>query len=479
MKIVTKLKIFGTFAAVLVIILGAIIYWRASQVDLAIEKDRLAGSLVKEAFILNILSGDYIQTHGERAETQWMSQYEKLNKSIDSYTIDNQEEQVIIDKLRLGQKVILVHFSQLQANIEDEGSPGIEEFEKRLAGQLSIDVQSIVSSATDLADINSKNLAIVRQASSFFILIVVLSLGFLFFFTYTLLAGSISKSIKELIEGTKVLAGGDLSFRYKTKNKDEFGQLSLAFNDMAAGLQKMDEIKTQFIYLVSHELRTPVGAIKGFMSMINSGDYGDRTKKLERPLFLITASVDRLLHIVNKLLDVSRIQADKILLNFDNYKIQELIDESVLEAYPAAAEKNLKLEVKKNNYFIVHADKDKVIQIVNNLLENAIKFTEKGIISIYTEQAGDKVCTFISDSGIGIAKEYQPKLFDKFDEIKLEEAGKTSGIGLGLYISREFAKKMGGDLWIVQSEPGKGSTFAFSLPVSQSTGKNNKNGDYI
>jgi signal transduction histidine kinase len=116
---------------------------------------------------------------------------------------------------------------------------------------------------------------------------------------------------------------------------------------------------------------------------------------------------------------------------------------------------------------------------VNNLLENAIKFTEKGIISIYTEQAGDKVCTFISDSGIGIAKEYQPKLFDKFDEIKLEEAGKTSGIGLGLYISREFAKKMGGDLWIVQSEPGKGSTFAFSLPVSQSTGKNNKNGDYI
>jgi signal transduction histidine kinase len=343
MKIVTKLKIFGTFAAVLVIILGAIIYWRASQVDLAIEKDRLAGSLVKEAFILNILSGDYIQTHGERAETQWMSQYEKLNKSIDSYTIDNQEEQVIIDKLRLGQKVILVHFSQLQANIEDEGSPGIEEFEKRLAGQLSIDVQSIVSSATDLADINSKNLAIVRQASSFFILIVVLSLGFLFFFTYTLLAGSISKSIKELIEGTKVLAGGDLSFRYKTKNKDEFGQLSLAFNDMAAGLQKMDEIKTQFIYLVSHELRTPVGAIKGFMSMINSGDYGDRTKKLERPLFLITASVDRLLHIVNKLLDVSRIQADKILLNFDNYKIQELIDESVLEAYPAAAEKNLKL----------------------------------------------------------------------------------------------------------------------------------------
>ncbi|HUQ85528.1 MAG TPA: HAMP domain-containing sensor histidine kinase [Candidatus Limnocylindrales bacterium] len=467
MKIVTKLKIFGTFATILVIILGATIYWRANQVDLAIEKDRIADSLVKEAFVLNLLSGDYIQTHGERARTQWMSQYQKLNKSINLYTIESPEEQRILDKLRLGQKAILIHFTQLQENIVDERLPAIEEFERRLSGQLSVDVQEIVSLASGLADINSRKLTIVRQATSYIMLIVVLSLSFLFVFSYLLLARSISRSIRELIDGTKILASGNLNFRYQVKSKDEFGQLVSAFNDMASNLQKLDEIKTEFIFLVSHELRTPVGAIKGLMSMINDGDYGDRTKKLERPLYLITASVDRLLRIVNKMLDVSRIQAGKVILNLTDFNIRDLIDESISSVKPLADEKDIKLVVKKSNSFTIYADRDKVREIIINLIENAIKFTEKGSITVFFEQRDDKIITSISDTGIGVANEYQQKLFDKFDEIKLKHAGKTPGIGLGLYISREFARKMGGDLWIEKSTVGKGSTFAFSLPLSE------------
>ena len=114
----------------------------------------------------------------------------------------------------------------------------------------------------------------------------------------------------------------------------------------------------------------------------------------------------------------------------------------------------------------VHADAGKVQQLCNNLLSNALKFTDKGTITLTTKDAGDKIEVYISDTGISISKEDQPKLFGKFQQLTTAQ-GRPPGTGLGLHISREIARKMGGDVWLEKSEAGKGSTFVFSLPKAE------------
>lgn len=230
----------------------------------------------------------------------------------------------------------------------------------------------------------------------------------------------------------------------------------------------IDEMKTEFISLTSHELRTPLSAIRGYLSMIEGGDYGLVNAELKKPLSALTKSTDRLIHIVNEMLDVSRIEAGKMTFSLTEQNIQELVKEVTSTLHSLFTEKNIKLIVKESEPMIVQTDKEKTIEILNNLIGNSLKFTDKGSISVSFEQKGDKVIVSVTDTGIGIAKEYHSKLFGKFDEIKLKQAGITAGTGLGLYISYELVKKMGGELWIEKSEVGNGSTFAFSLPRAKS-----------
>jgi PAS domain S-box-containing protein len=232
--------------------------------------------------------------------------------------------------------------------------------------------------------------------------------------------------------------------------------------------KEIDEMKNEFISLASHELRTPLSAIRGFMSMINEGDYGPIGPKLKRPLSIIGVSTERLINIVNEMLDVSRIESGKLLFNFSDVSISAISSDVIEHLHPLAEKKDVKLVFKKGNELSVQADKEKLIEMLNNLIGNALKFTDKGSVTISTEKKGELGIVYIIDTGVGIAKEDQKKLFGKFDEIKLKQAGKTTGTGLGLYISHEYAQKMGGDVWVESSTEGKGSTFAFSLPLAAS-----------
>ncbi|MDE2590305.1 MAG: HAMP domain-containing histidine kinase, partial [Patescibacteria group bacterium] len=230
----------------------------------------------------------------------------------------------------------------------------------------------------------------------------------------------------------------------------------------------IDEMKTEFISLTSHELRTPLSAIRGYLSMIDDGDYGPINVQLDNPLSALTKSTDRLIHIVNEMLDVSRIEAEKMTFILTEQDMQELVTEVTSTLHSLFTEKNIQLIIEKGDPMIVQADKEKAVEILDNLIGNSLKFTDRGSITISFKQNGDKVITSITDTGIGIAQEYHTKLFRKFDEIKLKQAGITTGTGLGLYISYELVKKMGGELWIEKSEVGSGSTFAFSLPLAKS-----------
>lgn len=237
------------------------------------------------------------------------------------------------------------------------------------------------------------------------------------------------------------------------------------FRDVTAE-KELERMKDEFVSMSSHELRTPMTAIKGFMSMIFRGDFGPVNEGLKTPLQTIANSTERLITLVNNLLDVSRIESRRVTYEITDFAITDLIAEVCQTLYPLTQQKGITLSAPKHEDILVQADPDKVKQILHNIIGNALKFTEHGGIDIQVVEEGEEAKVFIKDSGMGIAQENQGNLFKKFEQVRTQQAGRPVGSGLGLYISAQLAEKMGGKLWLEHSEPQVGSMFALSLPLS-------------
>ena len=229
--------------------------------------------------------------------------------------------------------------------------------------------------------------------------------------------------------------------------------------------RQLEELKDEFVSVASHELRTPMTAIKGFISMIQDGDYGPVPEKLNEPLEDVAKSTERLIHLVNDMLNLSRIEAGRLKYDLGKFEATDIVKDVIASLQPVAKAKNITLLSEGLEPCSVQADKDKLDQVLNNLIGNSLKFTDKGGITISSKKEGDSLKIFVKDTGMGIDPEDQKRLFGKFVQVTSQQDGKPAGTGLGLYISREIVKKMGGDMWIEKSEIGKGSTFGFSIPV--------------
>lgn len=231
--------------------------------------------------------------------------------------------------------------------------------------------------------------------------------------------------------------------------------------------KEIDKAKTEFVSIASHALRTPLTAIDGLISMILDGEYGPINENLTKPLSDINTSSERFIHLVNDILNLSRIQAGRMKYTLSDFSIADVISEVGHLLEPLCAQKGLALVMETIEPTVVQADINKVADVLNNLIGNAIKFTDAGSITISTKVVGDTVEISITDTGIGIAKEDQLKLFGQFQQLESDQ-GRPIGTGLGLHISKEIVQKMGGALWISASNIGKGSAFVFSLPKSTS-----------
>lgn len=228
--------------------------------------------------------------------------------------------------------------------------------------------------------------------------------------------------------------------------------------------RELTRIKDEFISLASHELRTPMTAITGYTDMMLEGRYGPVTTELREPLKYIETSTDRLIRLVDDLLNVSRIETGHIKYSLENIDLKAIITQVLSQLRPIAEQKKIKLQLKTNRKNLVQADPEKVEQILNNLIGNAIKFTDKGHVTISFSKVRDLGVIKVSDTGIGISSKDQKKLFRKFQQIS-SSAGRPAGTGLGLFLSRQMAREMDGDVTLVKSKPKHGSIFALSLPT--------------
>ena len=232
-------------------------------------------------------------------------------------------------------------------------------------------------------------------------------------------------------------------------------------------LKEAMEIKSQFISMASHELRTPLTAIKEGIAIVMDGSTGKINDEQEDFLGMAKRNVDRLARLINDVLDFQKLEAGGIEFNIQEKDINEVVKEVYETMVPLTKEKGLNFVVKLDeNLPKARFDNDKIIQVLTNIVNNAIKFTEKGTITVTTSKQDNVVCVAVQDTGPGVKKEDIPKLFHKFEQLAKKDDRKIGGTGLGLAISKEIVEKHNGEIW-AESKHGKGITFYFTLPVME------------
>jgi signal transduction histidine kinase len=234
-------------------------------------------------------------------------------------------------------------------------------------------------------------------------------------------------------------------------------------------LKELDKMKSDFVSNVSHELRTPLTSIKGSVDNMLDGLTGQLNEKQIRYLARIKSNADRLSRLINDLLDLSRIEAGRVEVRAATLPLNALAGEVAEQLKPLAAEKLIQIEVPASDPEVtVWADRDKVTQVLMNLIGNAIKFTpQNGKVTVAIEKNGDDYMRIsIADNGPGIVQEEANKIFAKFYQVDNIDRQKPKGSGLGLAISKALVELHGGKIW-VESAVGRGSTFYFTLPTQQ------------
>ena len=232
-------------------------------------------------------------------------------------------------------------------------------------------------------------------------------------------------------------------------------------------LERIDTAKTEFLSMASHQLRTPLGIIKGYISMMLEGDYGEIPEKLKEKLKNTYVSNDRLVKLVNDLLDITRLEMGKIELSLERASIGEIISGVVEEMKVAAENKGLYLKWEKPKVALpeMSLDKNKIRQVILNLVDNAIKYTEKGGVTIKFKILDTKYQIQVIDTGVGMEKEEMENLFEIMARGRAGLQYWMQGTGLGLYTARKFVEMHGGRVWAESAGKNKGSTFYIELPI--------------
>lgn len=238
-------------------------------------------------------------------------------------------------------------------------------------------------------------------------------------------------------------------------------------------LRELDHLKSSFLANMSHELRTPLNSILGFAEVMREGLDGPLTERMETDLGIIYSNGQHLLNLINDILDMAKIEAGKMSLSPERFNMQELLEEVMAITTPLARDKDLSLALDADPTapLYLEADRIRMRQVMINLVNNAIKFTEAGRITLRAVETDGHIRISVHDSGIGIPTDELESIFQEFHQVDASTTRKVGGTGLGLPISRHLVMMHGGRLWAESSGlPGEGSTFFIEMPLESQVG---------
>lgn len=257
------------------------------------------------------------------------------------------------------------------------------------------------------------------------------------------------------------------SVALEIKRKEELQDMSNRLSRANDNLRKLDNTKSEFISIASHQLRTPLTAIKGYTSLLLEGSYGRLTDKIKGTLNKIYISNERLIDLVEDLLNLSRIEAGRMEYKYEKFRMEDLCKEIYDTFIIRAKEKKLELNFKYSDKLLpeVTNDRKKLREVLSNLVDNAIKYTPEGRVELALSQNGGNIWVSVSDTGVGISSEELTHLFEKFTRGKEGIKVDTNGTGLGLHVGRRMMEALHGRIWAESEGVGKGSTFFVEVPI--------------
>lgn len=361
--------------------------------------------------------------------------------------------------------------------------------EHAVAGAMVLAVSSEV--VTRIASETRRAIAVIVIAGA----IVSLLLGFLF-------SAQLTRPLNRLMDWARRISAGDLDYRASIRSRDETRELGHVFEAMTENLkesfrtiraqneslaaaneqlQELDRLKTDFLATISHELKTPLTSILGFAQISK--------KKLETLLTLLPVDADpklprtvrqqednldiildeskRLAGLIGNVMDLSQIEAGRVVWKIESVSVREALEAALMKHAAVAEAKNLRIDRDfPEAEFTVRGDRDRFIQVLDNLLSNAVRFTEAGFIACRIETDGKTVRVTIADTGTGIPPEELPRIFDKFRQVGDVLTAKPQGLGLGLAVCKGIVEGLGGKI-AAESRVDEGSRFTVELPAGE------------
>ena len=491
------------------------------QVDVITERetptlDRL--SEMKE-LILNSVRDVFVSQSAEQLNrTEFYENLDRFDATVAEFTessrsgdFEGDEEAELLDQLVAARLAMASSAQTLFANDGSDGSSlesDISNLEANAAIVIPMIAQFLQVENDEVAEAQRGIQETLTSARRLTIILVLVSIA-LAVGLGLLLSHSILAPIDRLRGVAERLGKGDLSARAAAGPKDEIGSLADSFNQMAtarqsteeqrvaliqeleeknaelekayAELQTLDRMKDEFISTVSHELRTPLTSIKGAAEILIQYRDEDPDSQMEF-LSIIDNESDRLTRLINDVLDLARIESGEVYWEFSPVDLAGVIESAVESVRALSVQKNIDIAITGSQDLpSVNSDHDKLVQVVTNLLSNAVKFTPRGgmirvqsrLLSEPTSEAGSGMIEVsVSDNGVGVPEGESDNIFGRFQQAGTNITGRPRGSGLGLSISKEIVTRLGGEIW-VESQPGSGSTFYFTIPNADAPARSN------
>jgi signal transduction histidine kinase len=281
------------------------------------------------------------------------------------------------------------------------------------------------------------------------------------------LARGMTQPLRDMAQAARQMETGDYSTRVHTTSRDEVGQLATAFNRMSAELESLERLRRELVANVSHELKTPISALRAHLENLLDGVEEPDPETLQ----VMLSQSERLSRLVDQLLDLSRLESGELTLRREGVPLGPLVAEVLSEVEVVRSGREVRVEDQVSDDIpLVFADRERLHQVLFNLLDNAVRLTPPGGEVVVSAHRVDGRCEVsVADTGPGIPAEHLPRLFERFYRVDPARARDDGGTGIGLAIARSVVEAHGGRIR-AESEVGRGSVFTFDLPVAPETG---------
>jgi len=284
-----------------------------------------------------------------------------------------------------------------------------------------------------------------------------------------ILAESLIRVLVNIGQFIAVLVFGIWLIRSVSREVQQREKIEVLAKDLKVAnerLKELDRQKSEFVSIASHQLRSPITAIRGYISLILEKEFGDYPSTLKEPLDRIAESARLMIKSIEDYLNISRIEQGRMKYEMSAFDVSNLTKTVVDEYLPIATKKGLDLTFSGSQKIQVNADIGKIKQVIANLVDNSIKYTPSGNVTVKATMFEGKARVTVSDTGVGLAKEDIGDLFNKFIRARGANKINTSGTGLGLYVAKQMIEAHKGKIWAESEGKSKGSRFIFELPLS-------------